>query len=501
MKIMHVLAIDLGTQSMRAALMDINGNILDMEQVEHQVHVPHPGWAQQQPRVWWDLTKQVIKTLSHRNKSNFDTVEAISTCGQMHGPVGIDRFGEITTEWTQIWMDKRSETICQAIREQYDETELLKITANPITTGWPGVKVRWIKEHERAVYDKTECFLVPKDFINYKLTGNFATDHSEASGTYLYDAAMEDYSKTMAEILDVSLSKFAPIKNAFESVGHVKPDVARDLGLSTDIPVMAGGGDFIVSLLGLGLIDESTAVDMTGTSTLFVVHKNNPIINSSIQNLKHVISGWVPFAMLDCGGLSMKWCKELLSSNGKGDLSYKEMISLASQIPIGSEGLSFYPYLLGERRKENSLARGAFLGITLNHKAGHFSRSVMEGVTLATGSYANMFKSLGVDLKRVCCVGGATRNKLLYQMKADIMNMPQLLTNQPESSLKGCALLASYGLGYIKDFAGILEDRESNFETINPIQTNVVKYNLLLDDFKKMYNYMMGFWQLAHSLQ
>jgi len=494
-KIRNILAIDIGTQSIRAGIINTQGRILTVSQQLQEVDSPHPSWAQQKPKIWWDLTKQVVSDVVKKSKVDVDTIKAVSTCGQMHGPVGIDNSGEITTEWTQIWMDKRCEDICNNIRENFDESRLSKITGNPITTGWSGFKIKWIKENQPEIYDNTKWFLVPKDFINYQLTGVAGTDPSEASGTFLYDFTTNKYSNYMAEVLGIDLSKFAPINNSYEIIGKVRTEISKEIGIPANIPVIAGGGDFMVSLLGLGLVAEGTAVDMTGTSTLFVVQKNKPIINPSVQNLRHVINGWISFTMLDTGGLSMKWCKDFLSSVNLGEISYEQMIGMAEKIPSGSEGLIFYPYLLGERKQENIHAKGCFFGLTINHEAGHIARSVMEGVSLALGKDILAFKNVGVDIKQVFCVGGATRNKLLYQIKADITQIPHILAEEPEASLKGCGLLAAFGLGFIKGFKKYVLNESTNCIIIKPDKAKEIEYNRLQLEFNRIYDHLIGYWK------
>ncbi|MFX1407926.1 MAG: FGGY-family carbohydrate kinase [Promethearchaeota archaeon] len=492
---MKILAIDIGTQSIRAAILNHTGSILSISQEIQEINSPYPGWAQQKPKIWWTLTKKVVSDVLLKSKVDRSSIKAICTCGQMHGPVGIDNRGNITTEWTQIWMDKRCEDICKQLRKNNDESELAeKITGNPITSGWLGIKVRWIKENQPEVYKKTRYFLVPKDFINFMISKVAATDHSEASGTYLYDYNIENYSSKMADIIDIDLEKFAPIHNSYDIIGNITEDFAKEFSLSPDTPVLAGGGDFLVSLLGLGLINEKIAIDMTGTSTLFVIYKEQPIVQPMIQNLRHVIKGWVPFTILDCGGLSMKWFKDFLNSSGKAEISFDEIIKMAESIPIGSDGLLFYPYMLGERRKENNLARGCFFGINLNHTIANFARAVMEGVSLALGKDIQIFKELGINIEHVICVGGATRNKLLYQIKSDVMQIPHILMGEPEASLRGCGLLSAYGLGLIKNFDNLNDINEIKITKIHPDKTVAEKYNNLLIEFKKLYSHLLGYW-------
>ena len=491
---MTILAIDIGTQSIRAGIVEPQGTILAISQQLQDVNSPHPGWAQQKPEDWWNLAKRVISDVIKKSKVDVTTIKCVSTCGQMHGPVGIDNNGEITTEWTQTWMDKRCESVCNNIREKFNESELSKITGNPITTGWPGFKVKWIKENQKEIYDRTKWFLMPKDFINYQLTGIVSTDPSEASGTYLYDITTNKYSTYLAEVLDIDLTKFAPIKNSYEIIGNIRTYISKEIGIPANIPVVAGGGDFMVSLLGLGLVTEGTAVDMTGTSTLFVVQKDKPIIHPSVQNLRHVVDGWLPFTILDTGGLSMKWCKDFLSSTNIGEVSYEQMIDMAEKVPSGSEGLLFYPYLLGERRQDNIYAKGCFFGLTLSHKTGHIARSVMEGVGLALGKEIQTFRNVGVDIKQVFCVGGATRNKLLYQIKADITQIPHILTDEPEASLRGCGLLAAFGLGIVKNFKENAPSVNAKHIIIEPDKNKESKYKTLQSEFNRMYDYLIGYW-------
>ena len=181
-------------------------------------------------------------------------------------------------------------------------------------------------------------------------------------------------------------------------------------------------------MLGFGVVGEGITADVTGTSTLLASHSKKPLIHPGIQNLRHVVGGWIPFTLLDCGGLSMKWCKDLVSSLA-AEVSYDQLIDMAGNVPAGSEGLLFYPYMLGERRRENTGGKGGFFGITLKHAGPHFVRSVMEGVALGMGRDVGLFKSLGLEVSEIFCVGGGSRNELWSQIKADVLQMPLALSS------------------------------------------------------------------------
>jgi xylulokinase len=490
-----ILALDIGTQSTRAALVSPEGEILGIAQIKHEVDSPRPGWAQQRPDSWWDETCGAIRDLLGRTNIAPESIAAVSACGQMHGMVGVDERGQVTTEWVQLWCDKRCQPQCDQIRRSHDEAELAAVTANPIAPSWTGPKTLWYKQNQPAAYDRARWFLVPKDFINFKLTGTAATDPSEASGSFLWDWREDAYSPQMAEVVGVDLWRFAPASASHEVIGTVSQEASRLTGVPAGTPVVAGGGDFPVSMLGFGIVGQGIACDVTGTSTLFAMHSAKPLVHPAVQNLRHVVDGWIPFTILDCGGLSMKWCRDLISSAQEKEISYEALIEMAAKIPEGSDGLIFYPYMLGERRRENAFARGGYLGITLNHTAGHFVRAAMEGVALAMGRDARLFASLGVRVDRFLCVGGGTRNQLWNQIKADVVGMPLELSDEPEAGLKGAALLGAAGVGLVGDPATAACERRTATRTVHPQPEGTRRYQAAQEEFGRVYDHMLGFWQ------
>jgi len=492
----NILALDVGTQSSRAGVVTQDGKILGIEQIKHEVASPQPGWAQQRPDDWWLETCQAIRGVLAATGVDAASIAAVSACGQMHGMVGLDDDGRVTTEWVQLWCDKRCGPQCEAIRASHDENELARTTANPIVPSWTGPKIRWFKDNQPAAYDRARWFLVPKDFINYRLTGVAATDPSEASGSYVWDWEHDAYSPAMAEIVGVDLAKFAPAFASHAVIGGVTAAASQATGIRAGTPVVAGGGDFPVSMLGFGIVGEGIASDVTGTSTLFAMHSAKPLIHPAVFNLRHVVDGWIPFKLLDTGGLSASWCKDLLSSARDDDgISYETMIAMAAKVSPGSEGLVFYPYMLGERRLDNASARGAFLGMTLAHKAGHFARATLEGVALAMGLDLKLFTGLGVEVNRFLCVGGGTRNQLWNQIKADIVRMPLELSNEPEAGLKGAALLGAAGVGLVDDVIAAARRRQVTSQTVHPKPDEVARYETALAEFSRVYDHLLGFWQ------
>jgi xylulokinase len=413
----------------------------------------------------------------------------------MHGPVGIDDSGQVTTPWVQLWCDKRCASQVKAVRTRDDAATLVEIAGSAPNPAWTGLKVRWHKDNEPDAYRRARWFLVPKDFVNYRLTGVAAADASEASGSFLWDGRRDAYSPRLADAVGVELEKFAPVHASHAVIGEVTRAAAEQTGLRRGTPVVAGGGDFPVSMLGFGLVGEGVTADVTGTSTLLAAHAARPLLDPTIQNLRHVVPGWIPFTLLDCGGLSMSWCRDLVRTMAGREVEYDEMIALASGVPAGSDGLLFLPFMAGERRHDNTLARGGYYGLTLNHQAPHFIRAVMEGVAFAMGKDVRTFRSCGRDVTRIFSVGGGTRNTLWNQIKADVMQVPLELSAEPEAGLKGSALLAAAGVGLMGDPGEEALRRRKPLCTIMPDQATSNCYQAAQEEFIRVYEHMLGFWQ------
>jgi len=490
----NIIAIDIGTQSSRASVVTQDGDILGIHQIAHDLESPFPNWAQQNADAWWTETCQAVQAVLQETGIAKSSIAAVCCCGQMHGPVGIDDQGMVTTPNVQLWCDKRCSEQCEDLLTRHTEAELLQHSANPVGPAWPGLKIRWIKDNDPKAYDRARWFLVPKDFINFRLTGVAGSDPSEMSCSFVYDCDTEAYSQDLANAVGIDLAKFAPIHKSHEVMGQVTGTAAKLTGVPAGTPVVAGGGDFPVSMLGFGIVGEGVTADVTGSSTLLAAHTQKPLLNPAIQNLRHVVDGWIPFTILDCGGLSMKWCKDLVSSMRGQEVSYDELIKMALQASPGSEGLTFYPYMLGERRRENRQSRGGYFGLTLEHAAPHFVRSVMEGVALTMGKDILAFQQQGHAVRHLMSVGGGTRNELWNQIKANVIGAPLQLSEEPEAGLKGAAILGAAGAGLIHDVTQTAIERRAKTRTVAPDQAMVKAYESVQKEYVRIYEHMLGFW-------
>ena len=490
----NIIAIDIGTQSSRAAVVTQAGDILGIHQIAHDLDSPQPNWAQQKADAWWDETCRAIQAVLQETGADVSSIAAVCCCGQMHGPVGLDDRGQVTTPWIQLWCDKRCGQQCEDLLKRHEESALLKLSANPVGPAWPGLKIRWIKDHDPEAYQRTQWFLVPKDFINYRLTGVAGSDPSEMSCSFVYDCQTEAYSQDLADAVGIDLAKFAPITRSHEVMGTVTDTAAKLTGLREGTPVVAGGGDFPVSMLGFGIVGQGVTADVTGSSTLLAAHTQKPLLNPAIQNLRHVVDGWIPFTILDCGGLSMKWCRDLVSSMRGKDASYDELIDMAAQAAPGSDGLTFYPYMLGERRRENRQSRGGYFGLTLDHAAPQFVRAVMEGVALTMGKDILEFRKQGHEVRHLMSVGGGTRNELWNRIKANVIGAPLQLSEEPEAGLKGAALLGAAGAGLIQDVTQTAIERRAKTRVVEPDHDISRTYQSIQSEYIRIYEHMLGFW-------
>jgi len=480
-----LLAVDVGTGSVRAAVVREDGHVISLAQKEHATHNPQPGWVEQDPAVWWAGTRDTIRDVLQKAGIEPKRIASVCVCGQMHGPVPLDSDGNVLLDRVQLWNDKRGEPICQRLRETGVEADLLSKTANPIAASWTALKVAWIREHQPEVYSRTRVFLVPKDFINFRLTGQVATDYSEASGGFLLDRESLSYSADVARELGLDIDKFAPPHPSETVIGNVTETAAAETGLAKGTPVVAGGGDFPVSLLGSGITRPGIGSDLTGTSTLISVYTEKPLLGPRVMNLHAAGRGWIAFTLLDAGGDSMRWARRTVAP---GDAPFDTVNALAAGIDPGAEGLIFLPYLTGERIGGRADSRAQFAGITAGHEPAHFYRAVMEGVALASNRNIHFMRNLGSGFDEIAATGGGAKGRLWLDIKAAVYNLPIRVPANVESGVLGCAILAGCGVGLFDSPEEASAQLVSMADTIEPDPEWVEAYRRVEAVFSRLYD-------------
>ncbi len=479
------LAIDVGTGSVRSALVDGEGTILAIASREHEQIVPQYGWSEQSPLEWWQGVTESITAVLARYPQARERIAAICACGQMHGTVLLEANGELASPTVMLWNDRRSAPLVQAFEQQYDAASYLSHSGNPATPAWPGFKLQWLRDNQPQALARTATVLMPKDYINFRLTGEIAQDRTEASCSFLMDPKSGEWSQHMLDCLGLNAAILPPILNAQEILGTLLPEVARDTGLQAGTPVLVGGGDYPMALLGSGVSRPGLVSDVTGTSCIITAIAPQPLLDAEISNVATCLGDWGAFVLLETGGDGMRWARRAFHDNA---LSYAEVSACAEAAPAGSKGLFFLPYLAGERLGQYRNARAQYFGIAANHRLADLHRSVLEGVAFAAARHINiMEQASGQRLERVVASGGGAKSALWLKIKASIYGIPLVVPQEPECSVIGCAALAAAAVGHFSSPAAAASHFVRYSEEVQPDPAWQAIYQRMQPVFNRIY--------------
>jgi len=452
---MHLLAIDTGTQSTRVSVINEDGNEIVTAGRAQEMGTPHPGWATQKPSIWWENVVSCIREIANSGKVDVKKIAGIGVCGQMHGSVAIDTHGKLIDFDVPLWCDKRESNGLKNLNES-EVDYLYSKTGNLPLPAWVGFKIQWVKENLEEIYNRADKFFAPKDFINFMLTGEIATDPTEASGFYMYDAEKEEWSKELTEALKLDFNKLPVIRPSYSVLGILKKDIATLLGLPEGIPVATGAADFLCHHLSSGTNVPGQAMDLCGTSSCFSIIVKKPLFNRNIQNLRHITNSWISFGILDAGGGCLRWLRDNvcidLIDHAKEETQdvYTLMIEKVKDMSPGTDGLFFLPYLQGERVTGSAYSRGSFFGLTSYHKRKHLIHAVLEGVVLGLNQMVSIAKDAGIVIDEVRFIGGCSRSDYWSQMRADCYDAKILVMKAVEGGIMGAAILAGCAAGIFK---------------------------------------------------
>jgi xylulokinase len=492
-----LLAIDVGTGSVRAALITLTGETAAFSSREHDQIVPHFGWSEQRPESWWEGAVSAVRTVLNKVDQGPHRVVGVAACGQMHGTVLIDDDGRLVLDRVPLWNDKRTREIVEEFQRTHDTDSILRIVGNPPTVAFAAFKLMWIKRHEPKAYAAARTLLMPKDYINFRLTGARAIDISEASCNYLMDIRTRAWSKEVVQLAGLDLKMLPPLKDAAELLATVTKEAARETGLLEGTPVVVGAGDYPVSLLGSGVTHPGMGSDVTGTSTLITLMTEEPVLDPAITNVQAVSGGWGAFTILDAGGDAMRWARRAFHDN---QYSYQRIVELAGEVPAGADRLIFLPYLNGERLAKQGNSRAQFVGLTSAHHAGHLHRAVMEGVAFASRRNIEIMKSRGNRLERLVAAGGGAKTRLWLEIKASIYGCPILTPVDPESGVLGCAMLAGVGAGIFNGIDDAVLRLVRYDAEIQPDPSWSERYERMTSFFNRVYLQSESYWNEMETL-
>lgn len=469
----YLLAHDLGTSGNKATLYTLEGAFVQSAVYHYPLVTGKNNVAEQNADDWWQAVCETTKTLL----TNIDPqkVAAVSFSGQMMGCLCVDRDGKPLRP-SLIWADMRSTEEEQHLREQIDEYSFYQITGQRISSSYTLTKLMWIQKHEPEVYTRTEKVLNAKDYILYRLTGNFVTEPSDGSGTCLMDLTTHRWSDTLLSLGGIKEDKLPELIPSVERAGTVTREAALQCGLIEGTPVICGGGDGCCAAVGTGVVREGIANCCLGTSSWISTASRTPVMDEGMTgtNFAHIVPGYVmPCGSMQTGGGALSWAVGNLYGAIEGyDAPTKNEIyaSVNREVaasPIGAKGLLFLPHLIGERSPRwNDKAKGCFIGLTLGHQRGDLLRAVMEGVGYNLDVILRTFRQSGNRMDELILVGGGARNPIWRQILSDILDLPVLVPNLlEEATSMGAAITAGVGIGAFDSFD--VADRFFHIESRN----------------------------------
>ncbi|HUX13251.1 MAG TPA: xylulokinase [Spirochaetia bacterium] len=491
----YFIGIDLGTSSVRVLALGEQGNVLAIQGRDYAILEPQPGFSEQSTAEWWDATSDCLQRLQGLDLLKNGRVRAVGLSGQMHGLVLLDREGNALRN-AIIWPDRRTADICREWSQTIGAETISSIAGLPLATGFMAPSLAWVKRHEPEIYRKAAHALLPKDYIRYRLTGEIATDLTDASGSLLFDVARGSWSAQLLKSYDLDEHILPPVMNTAHIAGEVTASAAAATAIPPGTPVAAGGADIAMAALALGVDRPGTVVVSISTGGTVITGIDRPILDSRMHTLCSATSGrWILMGATLSAGLSLSWfARNVAVPLGASPDNVIDRISRDAQnVPAGSEGLLFAPYLCGERTPYmNPHAKGCFVGLSLRHSSAHMVRAIMEGVAFSLCESLDIFDALHVPASTVLCSGGGARSPLWRQILADTFDRPVSWDPSEEHSGIGAAMVAAMATGspLTATSAG-----EPPSDVVQPQPEQVATYQKQRETFKHIHPQLAGIFE------
>lgn len=483
----YLMGIDISTTGAKALLIQTDGSVIATATTELPCYTPQPLWSEQNPEDWWDGAVNSIQQLLTKTGIDTSDILAIGLTGQMHGLTLLDENGKVLRP-AILWNDQRTARQCDDIRAIFGKEHLIQVTGNDALTGFTAPKILWVRDYEPEVYAKVKHILLPKDYVRYQLTDDFATDRADGAGMILIDIKTRDWSAELLEALDIPGDWLPKTYEGTEITGRVTKNAAMLTGLKAGTPVVGGGGDQAAGAVGMGAVASGVVSLTLGTSGVVFAATEQPYIepDGRLHAFCHSVPGrWHLMGVMLSAAGSLRWYHDEFA----GGSSYDELIQPAAVIPAGSEGLYFLPYLTGERTPHpDPLARGAFIGATVRHQKAHFTRAVLEGVAFGLKDSFELIKSAGLEnIKQVRISGGGAQSPVWRQILADVLDVELVTINTAEGGAFGAALLAGVGANIWDSVDQACAETISLTGTTSPDPLSVAAYQKHYQVFKQLY--------------
>ncbi len=482
----YVIGIDLGTSSVKTLLVNQNGDVVQKASKFYPLIQEKSGYSEQDPEQWVQKTSEALSELVMSFNGDLKDIEGISFSGQMHGLVLLDEKNEVLRN-AILWNDTRTTKECQEIYARVGKERLLALTKNPALEGFTLSKILWVKNKEPELFKRVKTFVLPKDYVRFKITGKLHMEYSDAAGTLLLNASEKKWSKEICDLLDIDFNICPPLVESGDEVGCITPEFAKVTGLSPFTRVFAGGADNACGAIGAGILENGKTLVSVGTSGVVLSYEERE--DQDFHGKVHYFNHAAPNAFYTMGvtlaaGHSLDWFKQVFAPNEDFD----EFLRDVDSVPIGSNGLLFTPYISGERTPHvNATIRGSFIGMDSSHQRKHFIRSVLEGITFSLNESVEIFRENGKDINNIISIGGGAKNQTWLQIQADIFNAKIMKLKNEQGPAMGAAMLAAVGCGWF----GNLQECAQTFIQVDkvyyPIQEHVEQYKKIFPLYKEIY--------------
>lgn len=484
---MNFLGMDVGTGGTRAVLINEQGQVVASAASEHApFRSPHPGWAEQDPEDWWRAAQAAIREVLATSQVAASDIGAIGLTGQMHGAVMLDAEGRVLRP-SLIWCDQRTDAQCDWLHERIGRERLIELTCNPALPNFTLTKLLWVHDHEPEVFARIAHVLCPKDYVRFRLTGTYAMDVQEASGTLLLDVTHRRWSSEVARIAGINEAWLPQLFESQDVCAHISDEASAATGLVGGTPVVAGAGDQGAGAVGMGILQPGSVSATIGTSGVVFAATATPTKDplGRLHTFCHAVpERWHVMGVTQAAGLSLRWLRDIVAPGS----SYEVLTAEAAQIPAGSDGLLWAPYLLGERTPHlDSQATAAFYGIKATHTRGHLVRAVLEGVAYSLKDTFTLFAELGIPVQGVRLGGGGARGPLWRSIQTDIYGYASDVLVAEEGAAFGAALLAGVGVGAWPDTDAACAKAIRVAEQITPDPATVQSYADGYKVFQRLY--------------
>lgn len=505
-----LIGIDIGTSATKTVLFDEEGRVLASASREYPLYQPRNGWAEQDPHDWRDAVLETLKRVMEESKVRPEEVKSIGLSGQMHGLVMLDGKGEVIRN-SIIWCDQRTGAEVEDMLRIMPREQWIAITANPPLTGWTAAKILWVRKNEPENYARCRHILLPKDYIRYILTGEFAAEVSDASGMQLLDVPGRCWSGEVLEKLSINPEYLGKLYESCQVTGYVLPDITAQTGLSEKTAVVGGAGDNAAAAVGTGVVEDGTAFTTIGTSGVVFAHSSQVTIDPKgrVHTCCCAVPGaWHVMGVTQAAGLSLKWfrdnfCQDYIEEAKRQGVDSYDLINRdIEKIPAGSGRLIYLPYLMGERTPHlDPDCRGVFFGLSAIHTRAHMLRAVMEGVSYSLCDCNDILKEMGVQVKQMMACGGGGKSPVWRQMLADLYGCRVKTIRQSEGPALGAAILAGVGCGLYESVEAACRRLISEEQSAGPDPERTEVYGRYHKLYQELYGQLKGCYKTLAGLE